>query len=280
MKQLHFLVAGNLSWRLDLKNVTMDDYLSGQASAKESVSGVVGSALAVSQVIKQMRARASVMASVGDDLYGRMIVNHFDQIGIDSELIALEKGRATAVECSVNAGKKDSLTIKTAPKYIRRYDFEKTEDVDWFYLADGCGDLTQLNEFLHQAFLAGAKTILQVSELAASDVRRFGYLLEDVNLLIVSDGVAKKITDQVRGDLAAQALVREVDVVLVIGKKQVVVCDQNHLVTAEIAVSDKAEFGASFTVGYARKKSLAEALAIGCAMIAPDSAVKISERSL
>lgn len=243
MAQAHFLVVGDLAWRLALDAVVLDNLLTGQASAGAWRSGAAGSAFVVAEALSRARHQLSVAATVGDDLYGKMLLNQLDMAGIDSGLVEMREGVSTNLVCDINQGKKDSLAISYTNHFKIKTNLNNLATTpDWLYLAENCGDLYQISEFLHQAFLYQAGTVLQISQVADKDLKRFGYLLEDVNTLIVTSDLVQKVTSRQDLDVAAQSLLNDVQTVIIIAKKRLLLATNGRLVSLETSEINPADF--------------------------------------
>lgn len=285
MAQARFLVAGELAWYLALDTVVLDNLLTGQASAGSWQSGATGSAFIVAQALAQARHQLAIVATVGDDLYGKILINQLDMAGIDSGLVAMQEGEATSLRCDINHGKKDSLAIAYVSGSQPKIDLDNmAEAPDWLYLAENCGDLYQISEFLHQAFLHQARTVLQVSQLAERDVKRFGYLLEDVDILVINADVAQKITAKQDLEQAVRILLNDVKTAVIIAKKRLFLTTGQQLVvleTADIAPTDFTALGAHIVAYLTRVKQpdLARVLATAWQAVS-DKKYNLREKSL
>lgn len=243
MAQARFLVVGELAWQLALDAVVLDSLLTGQASAGNCRSGAAGSAFVVAQSLLRARHQLAMASSVGDDFYGKILINQLDMAGIDSGLIEAVENQATKLICNINQGKKDSLTIAYDNNLKIAANLDSvTDSLDWLYLAENCGDLYQMSEFLHQAFLRQVRTVLQISQVADKDLKRFGYLLEDVDTLIITSDLAQKITTRQDLDLAAQSLLNDVQTVIIIAKKRLLLATNGCLVSLETSEINPADF--------------------------------------
>lgn len=285
MAQARFLVVGELAWRLSLESVVLDNLLTGQASAGNYRSRADGSAFVVAQALSQARHHLAIAAAVGDDIYGKKLINDLDMVGIDSELIEIKEDESTKLICDINQGKKDSLSIAYDNNLKSTVNLDRAISAsDWVYLTEGCQDLYQISELLHQTFLHQARAVLQISQLKSKDLKRFGYLLEDVDTLIITSSLAQKLTTKQDLDLAAQVLLKDVNTVIIISKKRLLLAVGDRLVSlesSEINAADYTKLGALIVSYLTRVKQpdLVRVLASAWQLVS-DKKYNIREKSL
>lgn len=284
MQQKRFTVVGELAWQLALNDVVMDNLLTGQASASTWQSGVVGAVFEVAQILAQVRQQVAIVSAVGADAYGQLIINQLDLSGIDSEAVLIDDGRSTNLRCLVNSGKKDSLAIVCATAKLPTVSLSDEMTIgDWLYIISQGDNLNQVNEWLHQAFLQQSKVILQLEAVTERDTRRAGYLLEDVDTLIVPAEVAQALTTKADLDQAATILLNDVQTVVITAKKRLVVAQTGRLVGLEATdVEAKAHSLAAWVVaGLVRVKQpdLARVVAMAWRAVS-DKNPSLREKSL
>ncbi len=262
MLKQRFLVLGELGWRLALENVVMDDLSKGQALADAWWATPAGSTYEVANVLQRNGHLATIYGLLGDDVYGKLVINQLNLQNIDSSLIKITDALATTIFCDINQGKKDSLAISARSKKHLEFDLASIEiKPDWFYLTDGVGDLNQVSECLHQACLYQARTIWQVTELDERELRRFAYLLEDVDVLLTNDKTAKLATSKRDLESCARALLNDLEYVIIVAKKKMLVATENKMVTLESSNNlnlNLTELGAAIVAGLARVSKSAD----------------------
>lgn len=227
MVKTHFLIFGKLGWRFELTNVVMDDYTSGRATVNKWDSMPTGQAFAVARIFARARQLITINSWLGDDHYAQLVLNRLDRMNINTELIKLIPNARTLIECYINKQRPDSLHIQAPVTIERSYSLAMpTSAPDWFVITTDCTNLYQINEILHQAFLRHAQAALMISTVSADDFSRFSYLLEDVNMLVLTATVAKQFTEQADIKQAALRLVKLVDRVAVLDDRQLIVADR------------------------------------------------------
>lgn len=284
MQKKHFTVVGKLGWQLALDNVVLDNLLTGQASAESLQAGATGTAFEAGQILSQARQQVTAIGAVGADHYGQLVVNQLDLAGIDSSAVLCDEQGSTTLKCLINQGKKDSLSINyqsSAPIIAGSSDVKIG---DWLYLISSGNDLNQINDWLHQAVLQQAQTVLQFTEVAERELKRANYLLEDVDTLIISADSAKKITTKSSLDQATTALLNDVKTVIIVAKTRLILASAGRLIsleTTEINQSDITKIGAWVVAGLVRAKQpdLARVLATAWQAIS-DKKYNLRETSL
>lgn len=284
MQKKHFTVVGGLGWQLALDNVVLDNLLTGQASAESWQARATGTAFEAGQILYQARQQVTAVGAVGADYYGQLVVNQLDLAGIDSSAVLCDEQGSTTLKCLINQGKKDSLSINyrsLAPVIAGGSDIKIG---DWLYLISSGNDLNQINDWLHQAVLQQAQTILQFTEVAERELKRANYLLEDVDTLIVSAELAKKITTKSSLDQATTVLLNDVKTVVIVAKTRLILASAGRLIsleTTEINPSDITRIGAWVVAGLVRAKQpdLARVLATAWQAIS-DEKYNLRETSL
>ena len=257
MQKKHFTVVGELGWQLALDNVVLDNLLTGQASAESWQAGATGTAFEAGQILSQARQQVTAVGAVGADYYGQLVINQLDLAGIDSSAVLCDEQGSTTLKCLINQGKKDSLSINyrsLAPVIAGGSDIKIG---DWLYLISSGNDLNQINDWLHQAVLQQAQTILQFTEVAERELKRANYLLEDIDTLIVSAELAKKITTKSSLDQATTMLLNDVKTVIIVAKTRLILASAGRLInleTTEINPSDITKIGAWVVAGLVRAK--------------------------
>ena len=284
MQKKHFTVVGKLGWQLALDNVVLDNLLTGQASAESWRAEATGTAFEAGQILSQARQQVTAVGAVGADYYGQLVINQLDLAGIDSSAVLCDAQGSTALKCLINQGKKDSLSINyqsSAPIIAGGSDIKIG---DWLYLISSGNDLNQINDWLHQAVLQQAQTILQFTEVAERELKRANYLLEDVDTLIISAELAKKITTKSSLDQATTTLLNDVKTVVIVAKTRLILASAGRLIsleTTEINPSDITRIGAWVVAGLVRVKQsdLARVLATAWQAIS-DKKYNLRETSL
>ena len=234
--------------------------------------------------MSQARQQVTAVGAVGADYYGQLVINQLDLAGIDSSAVLCDEQGSTALKCLINQGKKDSLSINyqsSAPIIAGGSDIKIG---DWLYLISSGNDLNQINDWLHQAVLQQAQTILQFTEVAERELKRANYLLEDVDTLIISAELAKKITTKSSLDQATTTLLNDVKTVVIVAKTRLILASAGRLIsleTTEINPSDITRIGAWVVAGLVRVKQsdLARVLATAWQAIS-DKKYNLRETSL
>jgi len=116
-----------------------------------TVVPAVGNASNVAVGTARQGLKSSILAAVGDDEYGRQILDVYKQEGVDRSLVYVDKKEQTNNHFVLNFQAERTILIKQ--HRYRYHDFKKIGSTGWVYLSSLAGD----NAAIHKEFGAYLK---------------------------------------------------------------------------------------------------------------------------
>ena len=148
--------------------------------------GVGGGGLNSAICFSRHGHEAILMANVGRDMAGQIIMSTLDREGVDNSYITVDGRKTTGTSLVLldkNSGERTILTYRGASSEFANFDEHDLELVqpDWLYITTLRGDMATLERFLKKAREMGIKVMFNpgVCELKQpSEVRRLLHLVD------------------------------------------------------------------------------------------------------